>query len=522
MADRLPEFQRTSLVDSWYEKGIIGTIQNPYYIIAQGLPLAGRYNYPTQTYQDLIFKLFIEMVDKDPHLRSTIFTRIKSVIARSREVLPFSSKRQDKKIADFVKGALNKISHFEDALVGALFAPAFGISYLEIIWGLDDNGYIVPKELRHKWPGSFTYDEQLKLKYYKRSATGFVSTVSEYAPANKFITVRHCPLFDAPFGSPLLITAFWYFFFKNGNMKFWVRANERWGQPIVIGKLPSGCTDEEKQGMKNILEKFANAGYLMTFGDQTIDTLDVNNFGSLTGTSFQNLCEYCDKQITKLFVGGALAIDEGTSTGSRALGEVHETVRFEYTESDARMVNEAFNQQLIKPLVEYNFGKGANLPTWQIDVDKEEDKEKTAKFLTLLIDMGVPLKIDWIYEKYGIPVPQERDRVLKYDSLKLFANLVESGALTINEIRKSLGQPEVEWGNLPASAMKNSRAISELQLLGVTGLSGDSAKPPYIKEDAGKTESSPTEKSQIDSLKKGEQAEFAEELIGNWIKQVKQ
>jgi phage gp29-like protein len=53
----------------------------------------------------------------------------------------------------------------------------------------------------------------------------------------KFFLTRRKPTFKQPYGDPLLSKLYWLWFFRTNTTKFWVKFLERFGSPILLGKV---------------------------------------------------------------------------------------------------------------------------------------------------------------------------------------------------------------------------------------------------------------------------------------------
>src|ERR1700755_1691238 len=89
--------------------------------------------------------IYDDMEEKDAAVYSALDSRKTNVLSKPRVIIPASSKRQDRKIADFVEECLttNYFIDFEAFLSEALEALPKGVSIGEIIWAnASDRAYI--------------------------------------------------------------------------------------------------------------------------------------------------------------------------------------------------------------------------------------------------------------------------------------------------------------------------------------------------------------------------------------------
>src|SRR5690606_29742321 len=96
--------------------------------------------------------------------------------------------------------------------------------------------------------------------------------------------------------------------------------------------------------------------------------------------------------------------------GSYAASQTHAEVRQDLIEADAKALAERLRRDVIHPLVLFNFGPDATrrLPWFKFHFEVPEDTEKTARvYATLVRDIGLPVAAEHLYERFGVPQPQE-------------------------------------------------------------------------------------------------------------------
>lgn len=400
-----------------------------------------------------IYGLYNEMEDKDSHLYSVLQTRKLGVLSRSREIMPADNSQQAIMVADFVKEVIGGIKDFEQALFNLLDAVSKGFAVLEIIWDVK-KGRVVVEELKSRFQGRFCFDKDNNLclvdgvNYpYGILAHASVSTNVKHVPEKKFVVFTFNGNNGNPYGNGLCGKAFWHYWFKKNNLKFWLIFNEKFGSPTVIGKYKSGTSEEERDKLMDVVESMQNDTGVIIPENVMIEFLEASRSGSVN--SYKDLADWCNDEISKLVIGETLTTSEGRNSGSYALGKIHETVRNEYIEFDAKCMMDVINNQLIPHIVNFNFGSDAPCPKMVIDTSADEDLESAINLDKSLISMGLPLSKSYFYNKYKKPVPNEDERILRYDDNNLYQYHLQFGILTINEVRRSLGLPPVAWGNQP-------------------------------------------------------------------------
>lgn len=110
-----------------------------------------------------------------------------------------------------------------------------------------------------------------------------------------------------------------------------------------------------------------------------------------------------------LILGQTLTTSVGAS-GSRALGEVHQDVRADVIEHAGAWVAKTFNYQFVPALMRLNFGDNDEDPYLVAEIEQAKDAKAMAdRDKVLAIDMRMPMKKSWLYDRHDVPMPDEGD-----------------------------------------------------------------------------------------------------------------
>jgi phage gp29-like protein len=175
-----------------------------------------------------------------------------------------------------------------------------------------------------------------------------------------------------------------------------------------------GGEEEQKQALKAAEDISATTAVAFPEGF-TIEESLLRAARAVPSEIFRALLkEYADAAIAKIILGQTLtsAGSEG-GFGSRALGQVHQDVRLEIVRADAGALMTAINDQLIRPLVTFNFGPDTPAPKWTVTVEEPEDLDLHAKRDQILQQMGTPIPKKYALSTYGIPELEEGDEILE-------------------------------------------------------------------------------------------------------------
>ena len=94
-----------------------------------------------------------------------------------------------------------------------------------------------------------------------------------------------------------------------------------------------------------------------------------------------------------------------------------EFVRQDIRAADAKSLANAIRWQLIKPLVDFNFGPQEKYPDFKFKIEPPKDlKTEAEKDKIVIVDMGLPVDKKYLYGKYNIPEPSEKADLLEIPS----------------------------------------------------------------------------------------------------------
>lgn len=425
-----------------------------------------------------VYDLYRDMEDKDAHLFAVLQTRKNGVLSRSRKIMAASDKPRDLKIADFVCKTIEKIPEWDSALLGLLDALGKGFSTLEVMWKIEDSA-VKPDALKYRSQGIFQFDTNGKLElvpslfskfarrdiesktqtpsYPSKSPTSLKENRETSLPPRKFLIFRFGATPESPYGRGLLTKAYWYYWFKKNNLKFWILFNEKFGSPTIIGKYRLGAGEEERKRLHEVVASLQNDTGVTIPENVALEFLEAKRTGAIN--TYRELADWCNDEMSKLVLGATLTTGEGRRSGSLALGKVHERVRSEYIESDARALMNVINSQLIRWIVDFNFGTDIPAPRFVIDTTEDDGLEQEIRIDQDLVKMGVPLPLSYFYERYKRPAPLDKERGLRYDDNNLYQYHIQFGVLTINEVRRTLGLESVPWGDAPPASAREIKDI---------------------------------------------------------------
>jgi phage gp29-like protein len=290
---------------------------------------------------------------------------------------------------DFVKKNLvPRIPGLIKELLGCL---DFGFLVDEIVWEERDGWYTI-KETVPLMQERFFFDWDGQAKW--------ASANTPLTEPYKWLIAVHDRTPENPYGNSMKKACYWPWKFKTAGMEFWLMATERFSVPSLLALFDN---NDEANARKKALEiselltevSSGSGGALANIKD--VKSLEMG--GSLD--HFKVLCEFCDTQISQALAGAALAVQE-SQFGTKAHATVHEDRFYEQAADIAREL-EPVIQTLCRWMVELNFGLDAPVPTLVFDLEDFASWEIVRDAL----DRGVPVSKKALYERYGIPAPED-------------------------------------------------------------------------------------------------------------------
>lgn len=388
---------------------------------------------PSVVWQQLFYNpwlataIYEDMEEKDGAVFSNLDTRKDGLLSKPRRVVPASDSPQDKKVAAFIEETLEGNfetslmfdplqTPFESFMYEALDAIAKGMSIGEIIFAeAKDRIYI--KEVKFKPQHLFNFGEGA-LAEYSSETTLYPQTGplrlrqgvlldgvggNELLPEQKFFIFSYRPRRNNRWGNPLLRKVYWASWIKRGSLRQWLRYLEK-GNGTIVTRYQDGAAISEQQNAldaaTSIVEESAVA-MPKKFLVEVFETVRA------IGTSHKEIVDdFCNNEIARVILGQTLTgrASEGGG-GSRALGDVHNAVRGEKTEADAKGLMAAVNARFVAPLTLVNFGPNTKPPTWVIDYEPKEDVDSAAERTERIWNIGLPLSKENLYETFQIAKP---------------------------------------------------------------------------------------------------------------------
>ena len=109
-------------------------------------------------------------------------------------------------------------------------------------------------------------------------------------------------------------------------------------------------------------------------------------------------------------LGQTMTVEDGSS---EAQARVHENVRFDILRADVVRIAQTLKQQLVKPIIDLNFGPQDVYPSLEAAVSEPEDTVARVETIIPFLDRGLAVRTADVYELIGMPAPEDDDELFE-------------------------------------------------------------------------------------------------------------
>ncbi len=351
-------------------------------------------------------ELFEEMEEKDAHLAAILQTRRMAVLSQDYEVLPYARTPEDERIAEFVGALIYGLPDLEGAFLDLLDAVGKGFALCEIIWEVT-GGQARVAELRWVPQKKVTFVEDLK----PRLLTTEAPWQGVEPPSWKVIYHRYKARSGYATRAGVLRVVGWMYLLKNYALKDWAAFNEVFGMPLRLGKYDPGASAGEREALIQALRNLGSDAAGVISKTTEIEFVEATSRSGQINP-YQIMAEFCNREMSKAVLGQTLTTDTAGATGTYSAAKVHAQVRRDLVEADAQSLATTLREQLLRPLVGFNFGWDKPIPWFRFKYEEEEDLKTLSEVYLNLTAMGVPLSLEHVGERFGIPPAQTRKEAI--------------------------------------------------------------------------------------------------------------
>lgn len=352
--------------------------------------------------------LFLDMEEKDAHIFSEMAKRRRALLNVEWDIVPpRNASATEKKLAGYAKELVQDVPNFEDVILDAMDAIGHGFSCQEIEWEMIGREWL-PKVITHRPQGWFQTDRET------RSQIRLVDNSLDGQELRPFGWIAHVHKAKSGYisRSGLHRVLSWPYLFKNYSVGDLAEFLEIYGLPLRLGTYQSGASDEEKATLlRAVMSIGHDAAGIVPEGM----LIDFKEAAKGSEGPFMAMVEWCEKSQSKAILGGTLTSQADGKSSTNALGNVHNEVRKDLSESDGIQLAGTLTRDLIYPLLALNKGgveDRRRLPKFKFLFQETEEIGTLADALPKLVAVGMKIPVNWVHERGGIPQAEEDEEVL--------------------------------------------------------------------------------------------------------------
>lgn len=353
-------------------------------------------------------ELFEDMEEKDGHIAAEMAKRRRAITKLTWKIVPPTNPdAAEKKAAAQLTELLQEIPDFDEALYDVTDAVGKAFANLEIEWNRPDNFWL-PKTLTHRPQSWFQLKRGFRQEMRLRDNSPDGASLQQFG----WITHTHKCKSGYLERASLFRSLVWPYLFKNYSVADLAEFLEIYGIPLRLGKYPPGSGEKEKA---TLLRALVNLGHNAAGIVPTGMELDFKDAATGDPDAFMAMIDWCERTQSKVILGSTLTSQADRGSNTNALGNVHNEVRNDLRDADAKQLAGSITRDLVYPIGILN---GLIKPTMKrcprfvLDVSEPEDIKYMADALPGLVKMGFKVGRSWAQEKTGIPEPEAGEDLL--------------------------------------------------------------------------------------------------------------
>ena len=358
------------------------------------------------------------MEEKFLHYRSVLGTRKLQVSALPIQVEAASLSATDQRAADIAREVLES-NMMRGALFDVLDAIGKGYSVSEIVWDQQTTDWR-PEKILWRRPQWFVPDRVDGTTILLRGSPGDGPASLQIDPMQamrgnfatplafgKYITHIHRSKSGIPIRGALSRPAAWAYLFQNFTVKSWAVFLEVYGHPLRVGKYDNSASPQEKATLLRAVRSISTDAAAIIPANMSIEFIDPPS--TTGGTIHQANLDWWNNQVSKLVLGQTGTSDTAAFVGT---ADAHEHVRGDIRDDDGVQLASTLSRDLIRPLLMFNLGAGAQLPKITIGEPESEDVTALCENVKTFVALGGRVSEAWLAGKIGVPEPSPDEPLL--------------------------------------------------------------------------------------------------------------
>lgn len=340
---------------------------------------------------DLVGRKGLEVysdMTKDSQVKCCLAIKKSSILARGYIIRPSDLSSDGQNVVEFCKYALEEMNgNIIKVLWNVCDALAKGYSLQNIVWQVVKTGpwagKWIPLYIKSKDPKDYSYNVD---EY--RNITGVLhEPTQDVYPASRFLNYSFNPEYENPYGTSDLRACYKNYWSKDFLVKFWNIYLEKYGSPTVKGSYKRGTTKAAQAELLKILGDVQSQSAIVVPEDMKAELLETIRQGDV---GYRIAVDFHNKEISKSILNMNLITDDGSGTGSFALAKVHlDILRMCLQGLKKDLEETVMREQLLRPLVRYNFGPNVPVPVFNLGPMEDRDIVPMSQGVKNLVEAGI-------------------------------------------------------------------------------------------------------------------------------------
>ena len=264
-----------------------------------------------------------------------------------------------------------------------------------------------------------------KWGWYLHPASGSSREPRRLGGDDPFISMVWCPEERTlGYGWPALRSVYFMWWAKMEALPLVLHGLERWAMGFtdievdennLAGELGGDATSTRDEALEQFKKHRTDHAY--AHGSST-----KINFTETSGTGHEiamGWVEYCDTVIRGAIYGAPLPLGSAEGVGSLARAEVEQDVAQDLIDSDRALKDEKMGGKLMRLLWDWNpqlrhiFPNSPRMPRFVTTSKQQENPLENAQVAAVLLQNGVKLKAEEVYERTGWTMPEKNDETVE-------------------------------------------------------------------------------------------------------------
>lgn len=382
----------------------------------------------------------MKQMRNDPDCMGPLLQLQVSIAGLEWQVKPFDSRdAEQEEIAERTAEVIARIPRFGDMVRHLLDAVWYGSSALNVVYSRCSSGLIVPSDWLPFHPDTLIVHEtgapgiKVGPRYYAdvdgtggETQQGFDSRVHLFTDLERRAVLWHRymvqgPDFDDPYetayawmGKGTRDTVWWYWNLKQAVLQNWATFSERYAQGIRVGYYPmaqKGAKEDMEQILRNMVGDVSAVVPRSTPGQKDYE-IEILEPAAARAQVFADLCEWLSKNIKELIVGQS-ATSEAVSTGLGSnVASQHQKTFTRQMRFIADNLAETLTEQLVREIVDMNWGPQEFYPRFEFSVESPEMEKKLEAVRIFVNELGGTVGEAEVRKMLGLAIPEADEPVL--------------------------------------------------------------------------------------------------------------